>query len=195
MAYQYIAKAWKRPDASFVKELMWHRAVEWRRQPAVFRIEKPTRLDRARRLGYKAKQGFVLARVRVGRSGFRKRRPTSGRRQRKMGVSKFKLAKSIKLIAEERANKEFPNLEVLNSYWVWEDGRYKWFEVIMVDPSHPAIRSDKNINWICNSAHRKRVYRGLTSAGKEVRGLHHRGRGAEKVRPSRKAVREKKEKA
>lgn len=195
MAYQYIAKAWKRPDASFVKELMWHRAVEWRRQPAVFRIEKPTRLDRARKLGYKAKQGFVLARVRVGRSGFRKRRPTSGRRQKKMGVAKYKLAKSTKLVAEERANKEFPNLEVLNSYWIWEDGRYKWFEVIMVDPSHPAIQSDKNINWICSSTHRGRVYRGLTSAGKEVRGLHHRGRGAEKVRPSRTAVRKKKEKA
>ncbi len=195
MAYQYIAKAWKRPDASFVKELMWHRAVEWRRQPAVFRIEKPTRLDRARKLGYKAKQGFVLARVRVGRSGFRKRRPTSGRRQKKMGVTKIKLAKNMKLIAEERANKEFPNLEVLNSYWVWEDGRYKWFEVIMVDPSHPTIQSDKNINWICDSTHRGRVYRGLTSAGKEVRGLHHRGRGAEKARPSRSAVRKKKEKA
>lgn len=195
MAYKYIAKAWKRPDASFVKELMWHRAVEWRRQPAVFRIEKPTRLDRARRLGYKAKQGFVLARIRIRRSGMRKRRPKAGRRQKKMGVSKFKLAKSMKLIAEERANKKFPNLEVLNSYWVWEDGRYKWFEVIMVDPSHPTIQSDKNINWICSSTHRGRVYRGLTSAGKEVRGLHHRGRGAEKARPSRRAVRKKKEKA
>ena len=167
---------------------MWHRAMEWRRQPAIFRIEKPTRLDRARRLGYKAKQGFVLARVRIRRSGLRKRRPTSGRRQKKMGVSKFKLAKSMKLVAEERVNKRFPNLEVLNSYWVWEDGRYKWFEVIMVDPSHPTIQSDKNINWICDSAHRGRVYRGLTSAGKEVRGLHHRGRGAEKARPSRKAA-------
>ncbi len=195
MAYQYIAKAWKRPDASFVKELMWHRAIEWRRQPAIFRIEKPTRLDRARRLGYKAKQGFVLARVRVRRSGLRKRRPTSGRRQKKMGVSKFKLAKSIKLVAEERANKRFPNLEVLNSYWVWEDGRYKWFEVIMVDPSNPTIQSDKNINWICDSTHRGRVYRGLTSAGKEVRGLHHRGRRAEKARPSRKAAYKEKEKA
>lgn len=112
-----------------------------------------------------------------------------------MGVTKIKLAKNMKLIAEERANKEFPNLEVLNSYWVWEDGRYKWFEVIMVDPSHPTIQSDKNINWICDSTHRGRVYRGLTSAGKEVRGLHHRGRGAEKARPSRSAVRKKKEKA
>jgi large subunit ribosomal protein L15e len=102
-----------------------------------------------------------------------------------MGVKKLKPAKSIQLIAEERAARKFPNLEVLNSYWVWEDGLHKWFEVIMVDPNHPVVRSDKNINWISKNVQHGRVHRGLTSAGKEVRGLHHKGRGAEKVRPSR----------
>ena len=180
MAYKYIAKAWKKPKESFVKDLMWQRAIEWRKQNAIVRIERPTRLDRARNLGYKAKQGFVMARVRVRRSGFRKTRPTAGRRQKRLGVTKIKLAKNQRLVAEERAARRFPNLEVLNSYWVWEDGRFKWFEVIMVDtvllPDHP----------IANQT--RRVFRGLTSAGKEVRGLHHRGLGAEKARPSRKAV-------
>jgi large subunit ribosomal protein L15e len=180
MAYKYIAKAWKKPRESFVKELMWQRAIEWRKQNAIVRIERPTRLDRARNLGYKAKQGFVMARVRVRRSGFRKTRPTGGRRQKRLGVTKIKLAKNLRMVAEERAARRFPNLEVLNSYWVWEDGRFKWFEVIMVDtvllPDHP----------IANQT--RRVFRGLTSAGKEVRGLHHRGLGAEKARPSRKAV-------
>ncbi len=185
MAYKYVAKAWKRPEDSFVKDLMWQRLIEWRKQHAIIRVERPTRLDRARKLGYKAKQGFVVARVRVRRGGLRKIRPKAGRRQKRMGVAKFKPAKSLRLIAEERAAKKFPNLEVLNSYWVWEDGRFKWFEVIMVDPSHPVIQSDKDINWICESAHRGRVFRGLTSAGKEIRGLHHKGRGAEKIRPSR----------
>jgi len=185
MAYKYVAKAWKRPEDSFVKDLMWQRLIEWRKQHAIIRVERPTRLDRARKLGYKAKQGFVVARVRVRRGGLRKIRPKAGRRQKRMGVAKFKPAKSLRLIAEERAARKFPNLEVLNSYWVWEDGRFKWFEVIMVDPSHPVIQSDKDINWICESAHRGRVFRGLTSAGKEVRGLHHKGRGAEKIRPSR----------
>jgi len=193
MAYKYIAKAWKKPEASFVKELMWQRAIEWRKQPTVHRIERPTRLDRARKLGYKAKQGFVVARVRVRRGGLRKIRPRSGRRPKRMGVAKYKPAKSMRLIAEERAARKFPNLEVLNSYWVWGDGHFKWFEVIMVDPSHPVIKSDEDINWICEEVHRGRAFRGLTSAGKEVRGLHHRGRGAEKVRPSRRAVRKRKE--
>jgi len=194
MTYKYIAKSWKKPEASFVKELMWQRAMEWRKQPTVHRIERPTRLDRARKLGYKAKQGFVVARVRVRRGGLRKTRPRAGRRPKRMGVTKYKPAKSMRLIAEERAARKFPNLEVLNSYWVWNDGRFKWFEVIMVNPNHPVIKSDKDINWICEEVHRGRVFRGLTSAGKEVRGLHHKGRGAEKVRPSRRAVRKRKEK-
>ena len=194
MAYKYIEEAWKRPEASFVKELMWERAMRWRRQPAITRVEKPTRLGRARKLGYKAKQGFVVARVRVRRGGLRRPRPRAGRRQKRMGVAKLKPAKSRRLIAEERVAKKFPNLEVLNSYWVWEDGRFKWFEVILVDPNHPAIQSDKDVNWICEDVHRGRVFRGLTSAGKKVRGLRHKGRGAEKVRPSPKAVRKRRKK-
>lgn len=194
MAYKYIEAAWQKPDTSFVKELMWERAMQWRRQPTIVRVERPTRLGRARKLGYKAKQGFVVARVRVRRGGLRRPRPRMGRTQKRMGVAKLKPAKSRRLIAEERAAKKFPNLEVLNSYWVWEDGRFKWFEVILVDPSHPAIQSDKDVNWICGDVHRGRVFRGLTSAGKKVRGLRHRGRGAEKVRPSYKAVRKRRKK-
>ena len=193
MAYKYIAEAWKKPEKSFVKGLMRQRAIEWRKQPTIVRIESPTRLDRARNLGYKAKQGFVITRVRVRRGGRRKTRPKAGRRPKRMGVTKYKPAKSMRLIAEERAAKNFPNLEVLNSYWVWEDGRFKWFEVIMVDPNHPAIKSDKNVNWICEDVYHGRAFRGLTSAGKEVRSLRHKGRGAEKVRPSRRAVRKRKE--
>ncbi|MFQ6073707.1 MAG: 50S ribosomal protein L15e [Candidatus Bathyarchaeia archaeon] len=194
MAYKYMAEAWKRPEASFVKEIMKQRAIEWRRQPTIVRVERPTRLDRARKLGYKAKQGFVVVRVRVRRGWLKRPRPKAGRRPKRMGVTKIKLAKSLRLVAEERAARKFPNLEVLNSYWVWEDGRHKWYEIIMVDPHHPVIRSDENINWICEDVHRGRVFRGLTSAGKKMRGLRHKGRGAEKVRPSRKAVRKRKEK-
>lgn len=189
MAYKYIAEAWAKPEKSFVDELMRQRLIEWRKQQAITRIEKPTRLDRARKLGYKAKQGFVMVRVRVRRGGLRKQRPKAGRRPKRMGVKKFKPAKSLRLIAEERAARKFPNLEVLNSYWVGEDGRSKWFEIIMIDPHHPSIKNDKNINWICQKQHKKRVFRSLTSAGKKVRGLRNKGRGAEKVRPSRKAAR------
>jgi len=188
MAYKYIAEAWAKPEKSYVKELMRQRLIKWRKQSAIVRIEKPTRIDRARRLGYKAKQGFTIARVRVRRGGLRKKRPKAGRRPKRMGVKKYKPAKSMRLIGEERTGKKFPNLEVLNSYWVAEDGRSKWFEIIMVDPHHPAIKADKEVNWIAQKQHHKRVFRGLTSAGKKIRGLRRKGRGAEKVRPSRKAA-------
>ncbi len=185
MTYRYIAEAWARPEKSYVNKLMRERLIQWRKQQTTTRIDKPTRLDKARKLGYKAKQGFVLARTRVRKGGRRKIRPRSGRRPKRMGVKKFKPAKSIKLIAEERTARKFPNLEVLNSYWVGEDGRQKWFEVIMVDPSHPVIKTDPHINWICRPQNRRRVFRSLTSAGKKVRSLRHRGKGAEKFRPSK----------
>ena len=57
-------------------------------------------------------------------------------------------------MAEERANKRFPNLEVLNSYNVGKDGIYYWFEIILVDPMHPAIIKDVDLNWVSNPKHR-----------------------------------------
>ncbi len=158
-----MAEAWRKPNKSYIKEIMRERIIVWRRQPAIYRVDKPTRIDRARRLGYKDKPGYIVVRVRVRRGGLRKPRPRAGRRQKRMGVRKYKPAKSLRLIAEERAARKFPNLEVLNSYWVWEDGRYKWFEVIMVDRTLlPELKLGKG---------RGRVFRGLTSAGRKVRGL------------------------
>ena len=193
MAYKYLSKAWRKPRSTeafgiSLAEIMRERLIRWRREPAIIRVEKPTRPDKARRLGYKAKQGFVIVRVRVRRGGLSKPRPRAGRRPKRMGVRKYKHAKSLRLIAEERAARRFPNLEVLNSYWVWEDGRYKWFEVIMVDPYHPAIRADPDINWICHPSQRGRVFRGKTGAGRRMRGLLHKGKGAEKLRPSKRAA-------
>jgi len=135
-AYKYISNAWRKPAQSYVGELTRQLAIEWRREPAITRIAKPTRLDRARRLGYKAKLGYVMVRVRVRKGGARKSRPVSGRRPKAIGVTKFVRAKSLKQIAEERAARKFPNLKVINSYWLWEDGRNTWFEVILVDPKY-----------------------------------------------------------
>lgn len=172
MARYYETYLWRRrKELPELVEFWRIRQAEWRRQPAVVRVERPTRPDRARELGYRAKQGFVIARVRVRKGGRRKPRPRAGRKQAGMGVLKLTPGKSIRWIAEERAARKFPNLEVLNSYYVAEDGRYKWYEVILVDPHHPAIKSDPRINWILNPANKRRVFRGLTSAGKKARGL------------------------
>jgi large subunit ribosomal protein L15e len=101
-----------------------------------------------------------------------------------MGKNKIVAGKSLQRIGEERAARKYPNMEVLNSYWVGEDGKLKWFEVILVDPSHPSIKNDKDLNWICNSSSQGRVFRGKTSAGRKGRGIATKGKGTEKTRPS-----------
>jgi len=57
-------------------------------------------------------------------------------------------------------------------------------EVILVDPEHPAIQNDDELNWICDDSQNGRAFRGLTNAGKRNRGLSQRGKGTEKTRPS-----------
>lgn len=182
--YTHLKKFRESPEMEeYRNKLLWERLQVFRREPAIKRVEKPSHLDKARRLGYKAKQGFVVVRVRVRRGGARKSRPRAGRKSKKLTI-KGARGKSLQWIAEERVARKYPNLEVLNSYLVAQDGRYKWFEAIMVDPNHPVIKSDPSINWICEKSHKGRVFRGLTSAGKKSRGLKQKGKGAEKVRPS-----------
>jgi len=182
--YSHIRDAWRDPDDGKLAELQWQRQQEWRQQGAVERVDRPTRLDRARSLGYKAKQGIVVVRISVRKGGARKQRFTAGRRSKRQGVTRVTRRKNIQRVAEERAARKYPNLRVLNSYWVGEDGSQKWHEIIMVDPDHPAIENDDDLNWICDDTHKNRALRGLTSAGKQNRGIGDRGKGTEHTRPS-----------
>jgi len=161
--YKYIRQIWKQPKAN-LGELWQKRLIEWKKQKTTVRIQRPTRLDRARSLGYKAKQGYILVRQRVLRQ--RRQRPkfSHGRRSKHMRRRKI-VNMSYQWIAEQRAQKDYKNCTVLNSYPVGQDGRHFWYEVILVDRTHPVIQADKNINWICNK--RGRAARGLTSTAKK----------------------------
>ena len=132
--YKYLNQTWNNREKTNFERYVRQLTIKWRREPTVHRIESPTRLDRARALGYKAKQGYVVVRVRIRKGGARKPRPRSGRRQRALGVVRFTRAMNLKHIAELRAKKKFPNLRVMNSYYVWEDGTHRWFETILCDP-------------------------------------------------------------
>lgn len=183
--YGHLREAWKKPHSTYVDEIQWGRMIQWRKETAIVRVEHPTRLDRARALGYKAKQGITIVRVRVRRGGLRKRAIRGGRRPRRKGILRITMKKSVQRIGEERVATKFRNMEVLNSYWVGADGRHQYFEVILVDPHHPVILADPELAWIAEPANRGRAFRGLTSAGKKGRGLRSKGTGAEKIRPSR----------
>src|SRR6056297_1566237 len=180
--YSHIRDAWKDPDDGKLAELQWQRMQEWRKQGSIERIDRPTRLDRARSLGYKAKQGIIVVRVSVRKGGARKQRFKAGRRSKRQGVTRITRRKNIQRVAEERCARKYPNLRVLNSYWVGEDGRQKWHEVILVDPEHPAIQNDDDLNWICDDSQRGRPFRGKTGAGVRGRGMGGRGKGTEHTR-------------
>ena len=185
---KHLGEVWKRPKANIPAAHRRERMTGWRREPVFQRVERPTRLDAARRLGYKSKQGITVVRTRVRRGGLRKGKIHMKRKPSKSGIKKITMAKSIQRMAEERVNRRYPNLEVLNSYWVGEDGKNKFYEVILLDPAHPAIKSDKQLGWVSSgNSHRGRAFRGKTSAGKRGRGLYNKGKGAEKLRPSLKA--------
>lgn len=164
--YKLVKRAFEK-ERKERSDIYKKRLIEWRKGPVVERVEKPLNIARARELGYKAKQGFVVARVRVGRGRRKREKPDLGRKPSKSGRF-MSPAKSLQRMAEERAASKFPNLEVLNSYWVGEDGKNKYYEVILLDPVHPAVKSDSSVSWI--GRQRGRAYRGLTSAGKKGRG-------------------------
>jgi len=165
--YKYVREMWKKPHDN---ELWQPRLIAWRRENSTVKLDRPTRIDRARSLGYKAKQGYVIVRQRVLRGGHTRPQIKGGRRPKRYGT-RLNLDKSYQVIAEERAQKSFENLSVLNSYWVAQDGKYYWYEIILVDPNHPVIKADPRINWITAKKHSSRVFHGKTSAGKKSRGL------------------------
>merc|ERR1712006_12249 len=152
-ANKYLRELWNRKQSDVMRFLQRTRAWEFRQMPTIHRATKPTRPDKARRLGYKAKQGYCVYRVRVRRGG-RKRPVHKGQvygKPRNAGITALKARRSLRSVAEERAARRCGGLRVLNSYWVNQDATFKYFEIIMIDPSHKAIRRDPRIT---GSSHR-----------------------------------------
>jgi large subunit ribosomal protein L15e len=188
-AYKFLEELWKKKQSDVMRFLLRVRSWEYRQLSSIHRATRPSRPDKARRLGYKAKQGISIFRVRVSR-GNRTRKISKGivhGKPTNQGSMHRKGMRNLKAVAEERVGKKMGGLRVLNSYWAAQDATYKFFEVIMVDPNHNAIRHDPRLHWIAQSTMKHRELRGLTSAGKKHRGLRAKGHLQNKKRPSRKA--------
>lgn len=182
--FHYLREAWKKPEKKTMKERM----IEWRKSGAIVRVEKPLRLDRARALGYKAKKGVTVVRVRVIRGGHKRTRPKKGRRSKRMTPRKT-ISMNYKEIAEQRVARKFRNMEVLNSYNIGKDGKHYFYEVILVDRSAPEIKNDRQLGFVAKPGNKGRAFRGLTSAGKRARGHRNSHVKAPKVYPSLRANR------
>ena len=181
-AYKYMNELWRKKQSDVLRFLLRVRAWEYRQGNVITRCTRPTRPDKARSLGYKAKQGYVIFRVAI-RRGNRKRPNNKGivyGKPKHQGINELKPVRGLQSIAEERVGRRCANLRVLNSYWINQDATYKYYEVILVDPSHKTIRNDPRINWIVAGTHKHRENRGLTSAGKAARGMRKRGHRATK---------------
>lgn len=165
-AYKYISD-------TFIKEykekspLYKERIMKWRREGAIVKVDKPTVISRARTLGYKAKKGYIVVRTRIKKGNRKVPNPIRGRKPSHSGRF-FPAQLSDQALAEQRANRKFINMEVLNSYWVGDDGVHKYFEVILIDPNRKEVENlAKN--------RKGRAQRGLTSVGRRARGLRFKG--------------------
>uniref|UniRef100_A0A1B0D3P8 Ribosomal protein L15 n=1 Tax=Phlebotomus papatasi TaxID=29031 RepID=A0A1B0D3P8_PHLPP len=174
-AYRYVQELYRKKQSDVMRYLLRIRVWQYRQLTKLHRAPRPSRPDKARRLGYRAKQGYVIYRIRVRRGG-RKRPVPKG--------CTYGKPKSH----GERVGRRLGSLRVLNSYWVAQDSSYKYYEVILIDPSQNAIRRDPKINWIVNPVHKHRELRGLTSAGRSSRGLGKGYRYAQTIGGSRRAA-------
>jgi len=161
---KYLRMAWRKPDVLVLRARM----IEWRKGDSIVKVEKPLRLDRARSLGYKAKKGVVVVRIRIKRGGHKKSRPNKARRTKRLHIRK-NLKMNYQEIAETRVARKYNNMEVLNSYQVGKDGMHYFYEVILVDRAASEIKSDKQLGEFVK-APKMRSLRGLTSSGKKARG-------------------------
>jgi len=171
--YKYQQELWRKKQSDVMRFLLRVRCWQYRQLASVHRASRPTRPDKARRLGYKAKQGWVIYRVRIRRGG-RKKPVPKGQvygKPKSVGINQLKNQRSLQAVAEERVGRKCKALRVLSSYWVGQDSTYKFFEVICADPNHKAIRHDPDSQWIVNPVHKHREMRGLTSANRKSRGL------------------------
>lgn len=158
------------------------RLTAWRADPPVKRVDGPTNIARARELGYRAKEGVIIARVRVKGGKKKRNKPGGGRKPSKAGMF-FSPSKSIQSIAEERAARRFTNTEVLNSYFVGQAGSDWFYEVILLDRSSRPVQADTGYMDVL--AQRGRAYRGMTRSGRKHRGLVAVGYGTIRGRPSK----------
>jgi len=101
-AYKYLEELFKKKQSDLLRFLLRVRCWQYRQLNAIHRASRPMRPDKARRLGYRAKQGYVVYRVRVRRGG-RKRPVPKGATYGKpanQGVNQLKFQRSLRSVAE-----------------------------------------------------------------------------------------------
>ena len=139
---KYVKQAFTKPSEE-IEAIQRARLIQFRKEPATLRVEHPTRMDKARALGFKAKPGMFIVRQQVRGGGHVRPDIRGGRRPSRFHQVK-NLHKNYQQICEERVADKHINCEVLGSYPVAEDGYTLWYEIILVDRHHPQVLANKN---------------------------------------------------
>ena len=108
-AYKYLEELWRKKQSDMLRFLLRVRCWQYRQLNSIHRATRPTRPDKARRLGYKAKMGYVIYRVRVRRGG-RKRKVHKGHQMGKptnSGINQLKFQRSLRSLAEVSSHPVF----------------------------------------------------------------------------------------
>merc|ERR1712139_200396 len=148
---------WRKKQSETMRYLQRIRVWQYRNLNAIHRASRPTRPEKARRLGYKATQGFVVYRIRMRRGGRKKPVPKGATMGKPVHMGVFVQAtRRLQSVAEERVGRHCGALRVLNSYWVGEDSTYKYFEVLLMDPQLNAIRNNPKHQWITKGVQKHR---------------------------------------
>jgi len=113
-AYKYLSELYTKKQSDVLQFVSRVRCWEYRQLAVIHRASRPSRPDKARRLGYKAKQGYLIYRIRV-RRGNRKRPAPKGATYGKpvrQGINHLKFQRGLKATAEERVGRRCGNLRV-----------------------------------------------------------------------------------
>lgn len=101
-AYRYIQELYRKKQSDVLRYLLRIRVWQYRQLTKMVRSPRPSRPDKARRLGYRAKQGYVIYRIRVRRGG-RKRPVPKGctyGKPKSHGINELKPYRCLQSVAE-----------------------------------------------------------------------------------------------
>lgn len=104
-AYRYVQELYRKKQSDVLRYLLRIRCWQYRQLTRLHRAPRPSRPDKARRLGFRAKQGFVIYRISVRRGG-RKRPVHKGctyGKPKSHGVNELKPYRNLQSVAEVSA--------------------------------------------------------------------------------------------
>ena len=117
-AYKYMSELYRKKQSDVMRYLLRIRCWQYRQLARVHRVQRSTRPDKARRLGFKNKQGYVIYRIAMRRGGRKRPVPKGcpyGKPKTSGMVNEMKPVRNLQSIAEvtKSLRQEFTKVETV----------------------------------------------------------------------------------